>query len=306
MYIPYLRGKQFELIALRELSQKNIITNNVIPIIEPVKLSSTLISTIEEFISKGRKIAIIANPNVGQLIKKQDIILKEIKKFLNNDNVYIAHILNENTPYEMDSLLGCKNLIILHLNDQNYEVFNHFFSGKEIKYNIINNINRTYERKLKKITQNFIMLNDRFPSRRRNADYLDEPDEFFSDDHLYYKEEGWVGFSDYSLIANDYSESGFAPYAVAIHISYFDDDNVLRVNHFVSSTNEDYSNTPKKFYEALEKLIEWKQKNRLDSHALREFEDYYSNQRYPGLGSLKKLSIMHHLELISNYLGKKE
>ena len=37
MYYPYLRGRQFELIALREYAECKGNNNNIIPIIEPVK-----------------------------------------------------------------------------------------------------------------------------------------------------------------------------------------------------------------------------------------------------------------------------
>ena len=49
MYFPYLRGRQFELIALRDLVDKGVLSDKIIPIIEPVKLSSTLIKTIESY-----------------------------------------------------------------------------------------------------------------------------------------------------------------------------------------------------------------------------------------------------------------
>ena len=55
MYFPYLRGKQFELIALREAS--NLLEKNktkVSPIIEPVKDSTTFKSTINDL--KNKKI----------------------------------------------------------------------------------------------------------------------------------------------------------------------------------------------------------------------------------------------------------
>ena len=38
MYFPYLRGRQFELIALRELVEKDVLSGRIMPIIEPVKL----------------------------------------------------------------------------------------------------------------------------------------------------------------------------------------------------------------------------------------------------------------------------
>ena len=56
MYFPYLRGRQFELIALRDLVEKGVLSDKIIPIIEPVKLSSTLIKTIELYGKKGREL----------------------------------------------------------------------------------------------------------------------------------------------------------------------------------------------------------------------------------------------------------
>ncbi|WP_434509785.1 hypothetical protein [Desulfitobacterium sp. AusDCA] len=38
MYFPYLRGGQFELIAIRELIEQSLIGESIIPVIEPVKL----------------------------------------------------------------------------------------------------------------------------------------------------------------------------------------------------------------------------------------------------------------------------
>ena len=38
MYFPYLRGRQFELIALRELVEKDVLSSKIIPVIEPVML----------------------------------------------------------------------------------------------------------------------------------------------------------------------------------------------------------------------------------------------------------------------------
>lgn len=43
MYFPYLRGRQFELIALRELLESERIGQEIIPIIEPVKPSGNII-----------------------------------------------------------------------------------------------------------------------------------------------------------------------------------------------------------------------------------------------------------------------
>ena len=123
----------------------------------------------------------------------------------------------------------------------------------------------------------------------------------------YDKEDGFVGFSDYSVVGNEYLEAGFAPYAVAIHIVYFANNGSLRVRPFVSDSNEDITNPALKFYQAVSKLAEW---YNADPHpvqlteGLKIFLQHYEQQSYPGLGTVKKLSLMHHLELMGRYLSE--
>ena len=70
MYFPYLRGRQYELIALRELLENNKLGSAVIPIIEPVRLSPTLVSTLEGFKDKRQKCSIVMNPGVGSFLEE--------------------------------------------------------------------------------------------------------------------------------------------------------------------------------------------------------------------------------------------
>ena len=69
MYFPYLRGRQFELIALRELVEKDVLSGRIMPIIEPVKLSATLVKTIETYGKHNKQLAIITNPKGKFLCK---------------------------------------------------------------------------------------------------------------------------------------------------------------------------------------------------------------------------------------------
>ena len=156
----------------------------------------------------------------------------------------------------------------------------------------------------RRLPKHKVLFEDRFKKKSRNVDYADVEDEPFSSDHIYYAQDGYVGFSDYSVIGDDYSETGFAPYAVAIHIVYFDAENNLRIHHFVSKTNDDITDPAGKFAEALEKLVEWNKSQKLDTYGMRSFEEMYCIRKYPGLGTVKKLSIMHHLELMSQYLDE--
>jgi len=128
------------------------------------------------------------------------------------------------------------------------------------------------------------------------------PEEFFSDDHLFYEEDGFVGFSDYLTIGDDYAESGWLPYAVAIHFTYKKENSQIWIKHFVSDSNSDTTDVAGKFGEALEKLIEFIDEEGIDTEAADEFRELHTNGHYPGLGSLKKLSIKNHLELLYNLL----
>ena len=154
------------------------------------------------------------------------------------------------------------------------------------------------------IHRNRILMADNFKKQQRNADYANSIDEFFSDDHLYFSEEGYTGFSDFSIIGDDYTESGFAPLAIAIHMVYFDSSKNLRVHHFVSDSNIDYNDPAGKFGEALKKLVNSPLFINCDTYAYQKFQHFYNNGIYSGLGVVKKLSLMHHIELISRYLER--
>jgi hypothetical protein len=172
---------------------------------------------------------------------------------------------------------------------------------KSAKYNVV-----PYDMAYRRIRERRILLSDRFDAikKERNNDYAKKDDEFFSDDHLYYTD-GYVGFSDYSIVGQEYQESGFAPYAVAIHIVYFDREDNLRIHHFVSDSNDDINDPAKKFYEAVSKLVEWNASMHLETEGIKMFEELHRTGAYPGLGVVKKLSIMHHLQLMGEYLEEK-
>lgn len=308
MYFPYLRGRQYELIAIRELAEASLLSDNVTPIIEPVRLSSTLNSTIIQCSKNDKKIAYIYNPKVGTLFKdakkdKTGIKLETLKKLVTEDtNVIKSIIIDSEAQKHVEELKSFKIsttdiMALCFERDAILHYENAFSSGKAL-YNVV-----PYAPSFRRIQGNRILIDDKFPRRERNVDYLEQDEAFYSDDHLYYKEDGYVGFSDYSIVGNDYQETGFAPYAVAIHIVYFNNaDNSLRVKHFVSDTNDDIRDPANKFGEAVAKLVAWNKDMKLTTLGIQTFEEMYKTGAYPGLGVVKKLSIMHHIELMGKYL----
>ena len=306
MYFPYLRGRQFELIALRELVEKGVLSSRITPIIEPVKLSSTLVKTIEAYGENSKQLAIITNPKVGSFSsdakeeKNQKLKESLSASLKENNNILYMYLLRPSSKPEKFIAKHADSMGTICNDKDAIPVYETNFSETDVKFNLIPD-ESGFRRKVRK---NRVLLADKFNKQERNNDYMEIDDEPFSEDHLYYSEDGYVGFADYSVVGEEYNETGFAPYAVAIHIVYFDTDESLRVKHFVSDSNDDISDPAGKFQEALSKLVEWNAEKKLDTVAMKEFEDLYRREAYPGLGTVKKLSIMHHLELIGRYLDK--
>lgn len=309
MYFPYLRAKQFELIALRELVEYGLIGTRVLPIIEPVKFSSTLTKTIEQFSIEKKFIGVVRNPQVGNFLNEignvnNDKSVEKLIELLKVQTVLSSHITNENSDFELMKLLEqgiYKNDIILIHNNRDYlSQYADTFDDTAARYNLIPD-ESVFRRTVR---HNRILFNDKFAKKTRNTDYTEDEDEFFSDDHLYYQEDGYKGFSDYSIIGSDYNETGFAPYAVAIHIVYFDKKNNLRIRHFVSDSNKDTKDPAGKFGEAVVKLVEWNKTQNLNTYGIRQLISHFDKGTYPGLGTVKKLSLMHHIELMSKFLDE--
>jgi hypothetical protein len=314
MYLPYIRGRQYELLALRELATNKLLGDHVIPIIEPVKLSPTLIKTISEYIRVEQQLAVIRNPAVGSFMKdikeakadsKEEAYKEEFQKLYEDSMIIKSVILQKNASSLLKHWnktgVKKKDLLVINMERDFLDFFEQEFSSENPFYALIPD-ESTFRRRIKR---NRVILDDKFEKQNRNADYQDNEEEFFSDDHLYFQDDGFKGFADYSVIGNDYQEGGFAPYAVAIHIVYFAKDNSLRIKHFVSDSNEDISNPAKKFYEAVSKLHKWYESNPFPpTLGLTNLLSHYQNQTYPGLGSVKKFAVMHHLELIGKYLSE--
>lgn len=304
MYFPYFRGRQYELLALRDLKRGGLIGNTVIPIIEPVKLTSTLNSALNVFADATHSVGLIFNPSVGELAKDpvpisvlhDQLSSSIIPTVIINDKMSACLIgLSQNDNILKNDVIS----VLISRDDLNSYISE--FGDNAPRFTLFPD-----ERQIRRaVKENKVLFEDRFNKQTKNADYME--DEFFSDDHLYYDEEGYVGFGDYSIVGKDYNEGGWAPYAVVIHIIYFYDDMTLRIKHFVSDSNDDTYDVAGKFYEAVSKLARWYysgQEKQL-TVGLQTFLNHYENHTYPGLPTLKKLSIMHHLELVGRFLDEK-
>lgn len=306
MYFPYLRGKQFELLALRELTP--LMAENkakISPIIEPVKISSTLKSTISELKKGDVNFNIIINPSVGDVTNNSEKIIHAVSSGLvGYDNYQMGILVEQNSNYpailELIRDFKPKGFTFIHneIEDKIRSIQNEFNQIAPIKNNVIN-FNKTSRRYYREFPlETRVSLEDYFLSLPRNSDYLNQEESQFSEEHKFYEEEGFKGFADFLTIGESYSDAGFAPYAVAIHLSYKDNNDRIRVIHFVSDTNDDISDVAGKFAEANRKLVTWCDENELDTRAISQFRHLREIGHFPGLGTIKKLSIMNHIEVV--------
>jgi len=314
MYYPYLRGRQFELIALREYALQRGDKNNIVPIIEPVKSTfNSMKLSLPKLIEGNVKFALILNPQVGDLSEIKDsekaqYIKSELEDELIDQSKWIpAFIINNNYINILEQIenFGFEQVMIIctEVTDTSESHFDDLVLSSKVKY-IVTQENKTLKRKLKGLRKEIIRLDDHFKAQKRNSDYLVMPEEKFSEEHLFYIEDGYLGFSDYTVLVSDFTEGGAAPFAVAIHWTYQKANSEVWIRHFTSETNDDRSNIQGKFAEAAEKAVAFFDKMSIHNCASEELRKYYNNGNgtYPGLGMVKKISIKNHLELINGLL----
>ena len=310
MYYPLLRARQFELIALREIALEGVSQGYIIPILEPVKESlNGLNLAFNIFEANDQTAYLIINPSVGEIAEDNDYYLNFynqldgqafIPAFNYSDNAdYINNCIDDFNL--TNCLLICKNDI--NPDDQNFQ--NLVQRAEITSINVEDpGRNRALNRYLSNLDKTYIRLDDFFEKLPRNSDYLQIMEHRFSEEHLYYSDEGFDGFSDYTILTSEFSDGGSTPRAVVIHLTYLDPDNKIWIRHFTSVTNDSIANVQGKFAEAAQKAIIYCQENNLTNSAIQELEQYFEEQHYPGLGVVKKISIKNHLLVVHQFLSQ--
>ena len=310
MYYPYFRGKQFELILLRDNAQF-LYDNNICPIIEPVKSDfSALTRAIKVMNEKNVNCTIIVNPQAGLKPVEQSHILNEFIDANKFSNISIGFLLHAQADIaDLIALLEKYPFFpfsIIHYG---------FTDGKRIATSIVDYDNikshvfidgfagKLYQRHLKKNGIKRILIRNGFKPQKKNAHYPAK--EHFSDLHITYPDEGMDGFGDYLIVGDDYTETGGPAYAVAIHLTYLDNDYDMFIFHFLSDQTDSPTDPGGKFFEALTKLV--KEINKPETYiykskAVLEYLELFKMKHYPGLGYVKKLSMQHHIELIASFM----
>ena len=311
MYHPYFRGKQFELITIREMAEL-FAEKNFVPVIEPVREAlSGLKKTLSAVCDAGGRAIVVVNPYHGDHQEDGANITGLLQEgFVGVDNISAGILLRSDMTVE--DVMACYDH---HANHQPVLVHAGFTAPKALATELeddmpgLTNIfvedhaKLLYRKHFDQSTR--ILVRDGF-KRQRNADYPEM--EEFSDLHVTYGDLGMAGFGDFLIVGDAYSEGGGPAYAVAIHLTFIDPDkdDVMYIYHFVSRTKDTPTDPAGKFAQALEKLVaklDSGTSHILETEAIKEFRDLHAKGHFPGLGYVKKLSMKHHIETLADYLG---
>jgi hypothetical protein len=303
-YFPFLRGKQNELMAVRELADRIAQRGTVVPIIEPVNGNATTGISIDRYIEVSMPFVFICNPLHGefaghpqrlftQVISEElmeydnwtpafqvrrDSTRTELSAFLDRYSVYEVGIVYQGLPTtaSVRALLGSE------------AIGRHIFVKHYVPTEYINEIPESRR----------VMVTDPFNRQQRNADYPDR--ELFTDMNTLAGNPRRLDFGDFSIVGDHYTETGGPAYAVTIHHIHFQTDaGPLDISHFISDRTDTTVDTPGKTLEALEKLVEaLGELNPNNTEACNEYREMASTGSTRGLGYLKRLAIKHHLEIM--------
>ncbi len=309
MYYPYFRGKQYELITVRE-SASLLAGAGFVPIIEPVKESLAGLKRTLDAVNEADGAAIlVVNPQYGDHIGNSEAIRALLNEQEDRHNIAAGILLSDQVKVA-DCFAMCDEYpgraitlihagftearaLVEHLGQQRVVDFRHIF--------LEDSCGKLYRKHFE--GGNRVLLRDGF-QRRVNKHHPDV--EFFSDLHATYGEENMDGFGDFLIVGDVYSETGGPAYAIAIHLTFIDPDkdDEMHIYHFKSDRQDTPTDPAGKFVEALNKLVA--EVERPGSHitrteAVEEFVDLHERRHFPGLGYVKKLSMKHHIETLDKY-----
>lgn len=312
MYYPYFRGKQYELITIRENAER-MSQAAIVPILEPVKQNvSGLRRALEALKEQNIRFVLIVNPQCGELCDIDPALIHDLINYTLSEyrNFSLGYIVNQDTSLP-DVTNFCKTtshpVTIVHSGYQrSRELADALSSLEKVTEHIFieEYCSKLYRKHFSEKSR--VLIRDGF-IKRTNREHPEV--EHFSDLHITYKDEGVDGFGDFLIVGDDYSEGGGPAYAIAIHLTYIDadEDDDMFVKHYLS----DRTNTPVdpggKFLEALQKLVDDLEKKNSPiyrSDAVIEYLKCHKREHYPGLGYVKKLSMQHHIELMINFLTR--
>ncbi len=303
--MPYLRGKQEEQLAVLEVDQSVFLNEKVVPLFEPHSTSKTCFARYVKMCQSNRPFILIINPKVTNSPTQAEVeALINSYGLAEHQNFYVGLLVDRTTSQanldQLINFLPSNQKVLIHIGDYlnpqyfssiNQNIYLHLFEEGRVTNSYIQTASSGTMKAL---------LRDGFNRLPRNADYRGT--EFFSDLYYTHQTDGYDGFGDFLTIGDYFQLNGGPAYAVALHITS-NSNNTIEVSHFVSTSNSGPSNPGGKFGEALDALIAHHGNYPFfNSSGMQEFEDLDISGHFPGLGKVKRYSMMHHIELVASLI----
>ncbi|MBC7948968.1 MAG: sce7725 family protein [Chitinophagaceae bacterium] len=306
MYFPYLRGKQFELEALLDVSPKVYL--NTLPIIEPV--NTTQRKFYRKLAGKGYPLILVTNPYHPQANRLTTAVVQGIldDELSTNPTVRVGYLIDQRFRLaHFTSFLNSNpsrgKAVIFRVNPlpADLTAIAAAITKHPVEYMIFDErLTNSATRAVFNSHAQKVLITDGFQHHDRNADY--PPVSTFSSNYNSWRIDGWYGIGDYLSIGDVFKEGGGQVYVVSLHIT-IESPSGLLMHHFssrVHSTIKGFS--AEKFAEANSLLVASPQVRPLSSSGIELFRDWHHRSHNPQLGAAKKASVMNHIELLSSLI----
>src|SRR5579859_5767238 len=219
-YFPFLRGKQNEMMAVRELAERIAEQGNVIPIIEPVKDNPTTRISLDRYIEVSMPFLFICNPAYGEFASRPDELFAELieEVLIEYDNwTPTLQVERGSTRSEISGFLDRYEdwgedgeVAVIYnglpasaparalLNDG--RILHHVFLDRRVGAEYVNGIPEARR----------VIISDPFNRQARNADYPDR--ELFTDMNTVAGNPRRLDFGDFSIVGDHYADTGGPAY----------------------------------------------------------------------------------------------
>ena len=304
-YFPFLRGKQYDLLAVKELAPRIVENGRVIPIIEPVKNNASTRLSFGHFVKEALPFLLICNPRNGDFSTRHMTLKSELidQVLIDYYNWIPSLYVDGQTSIQelrgfTKTYSGTHDLALIYYGRPRRKAVNRAIEKIDFRWHVFiaNYVEQAYIQSVP--IQRRVQISDSFHRQPRNADYPRR--EFFTDQNTVSGNPKKLHFGDFLIVGDYYTDSGGPAYAVALHhVHYKKNSRVLDVSHFISDRTFTSADTPGKTIEAVRHLVE--SLDTLvpnDTQACEEYRQLNQSERFRGLGYMKKLAIMHYLEIM--------
>lgn len=309
MYWPYLRTKENELLAVRELAGSPL-GKLVAPIYKPTSATASTRNRLIAIAAAGVRFAVIVNPDEGKPIPTSvDVraMLAAILAVHPTQAFPAIEVLPTTSLAELSAFTvryAAYQCVIVHRDHiLPASKLNAALSGLGVPaVQVFLDGGTPTSLRGGVVTGGNVLLRDGFQRHTPNGNY---PPVTNFDDLLYtYASGGMSGFGDFGPLGDIYVTGGAAPSHVALHLTQPANGPTLTCRHFVS-TSPIATDVRTKYLNALAQLCAFTgapPAGAFTTTGVADFHTSHAAAHYPGLGLPKRWSLKHHIELVERHL----